>query len=128
MSWELIQHLLLHTYASVINIMFLHQNLNGLPKQLPNKINKVPCTICYTPKMTTLPKVTTFDNTNFKPGKIIHMGIAFNKVTHIQGFTSMLTLVCVKNRTLWVFPTASKISPVCTIRFILTTLKNEIYS
>ena len=37
----------------------------------------------------------------------------------------MITVVCEKTRMLWVFPTATKISPVCIIQFILTKLMNE---
>ena len=37
----------------------------------------------------------------------------------------MLTVFCEKNRIIWAFPTASKITPICIIHFILTTLKNE---
>ena len=40
----------------------------------------------------------------------------------------MLTVACVKTILLWIFPTASKISPVIIICFILTTLNNEKYS
>ena len=40
----------------------------------------------------------------------------------------MLTVVCENTRILWVFPTASKISPVRIICFFLTILKNEKYS
>ena len=41
------------------------------------------------------------------------------------GFISILTVLCEKTITIWVFPTASKISPVWIIHFILTTLNNE---
>ena len=37
----------------------------------------------------------------------------------------MITDIFEKTRMLWVFPTASKRSPVCIIRFILTKIKNE---
>ena len=37
----------------------------------------------------------------------------------------MITVVCAKTRIIWVFPTASKRTPVRIIRFILTTLVNE---
>ena len=53
------------------------------------------------------------------------MYFAFYNVTSIHGFTSMVTVICEKNRILWVFPTASKISPSHIIGFILTTLNNE---
>ena len=53
------------------------------------------------------------------------MDFAFYTVTSIHGFTSMLTVVCAKNRMLWVLPNASKISPVCIIHLMMTTLMNE---
>ena len=40
----------------------------------------------------------------------------------------MITVVCDKTRTLWVFTTAPKISPVRMIFFILTMPKNEKYT
>ena len=124
MLWELINLYLLHPSDSVIKSMFHNQNLSGLPKYWPKKLNKAPCTIFYTEKMTTLPKGTTPDTTNIWPGEFIHMEFAFNNVTSIRGFTYMLTVLCVNTRILWVFPTAYKWSPALVIRFILTNLKN----
>ena len=49
----------------------------------------------------------------------------FYNVNSILGFTSMLTVLCLKTIMFWVFPTASKISPARTICFILTTLNSE---
>ena len=45
-----------------------HQNITGLPKHRPKKLNQAPCTICYTEKMKKLPKGTTVEKTNIKPG------------------------------------------------------------
>ena len=36
----------------------------------------------------------------------------------------MITVVCENTRIVWLFPTESKISPVCLIIFILTTIYN----
>ena len=58
-SWELIHHHILHPSDSVIKCICLHQTPNGLPKHHAKKTNKIPCTICYTEKITTPPKVTT---------------------------------------------------------------------
>ena len=56
------------------------------------------------------------------------MEYVFYNVTSIRGCTSMLTVVCTKTIILWVFPTASKRSPVRIILFILKTLANEQYT
>ena len=56
MSWELICHRLLHPSDSVMESMCLNQTLYGLTKHCPNKINKAPCTICYTEKNYNFPK------------------------------------------------------------------------
>ena len=61
MSWELIHHRLLHPSNSVIKSMCLQQTITKLPKELPKKINHATCTICYSEKITTLPKGTTVD-------------------------------------------------------------------
>ena len=74
------------------------------------------------------PKGTTFDTTNLQPGELIHVYFTFYNVTYIRGFTSMLTIFCERTRMIWVLPTVSKLSPVCIIRFILTTLNNEQHS
>ena len=71
------------------------------------------------------PKVTNVGTTHLQPGAVIRMYLSFYNVTSIIDFTSMLTTVCASIIMLWFFPTESKISPVCIIRFILTTLKNE---
>ena len=75
--------------------------------------------------MTNLPKGTTVDTTNLRPGEIINMDFALYNLTYIQGLTYMLPVVCIKTRMLWVFTTASERNPVRIIRFILTTLNNE---
>ena len=56
MSWELIHLRILHPSNSVMNEICRLQTLTGLPKHCPDKLNQAPCTICYTEKMTTLPK------------------------------------------------------------------------
>ena len=38
-AWELIQFCLLHPSGSVTKSVFCHQNLTGLPKQYPKRIN-----------------------------------------------------------------------------------------
>ena len=125
MSWELIHFRLLHPYESATKSMYRHQTLDGLPKNCPKKIHKAPCKIFYTEKMTTIDKGTTVDTSNLQPGELFHTDFAFYNVTPICGFTSMLTVVCTKTRMIWVLPNASKIAPVCIIKFILTTLMNE---
>ena len=67
-SWELIHIRLLHPSGSVMKAMCRHQNLDNLQKLFPKKINKAPCTVCYTSKMTMTPKGTTVDTSNFQPG------------------------------------------------------------
>ena len=94
-------------------------------KTLSKKLNQAPCTICYTSKVKIPSKGTTVDTNNLQLGEHIHVDFAFYNMTYICGFTSMLTTVCPKTRMLWLFPTAYKWCPVCIIRFILTTLKNE---
>ena len=71
------------------------------------------------------PKGTTIDTTNIQPGELIHTYFDLYNVTSIQGFTYMLTVVCEKNRMIWVFTNTSKIPPVQIIHFILIALNNE---
>ena len=75
--------------------------------------------------MTTFPKVTKVETINLQRGELINMEFALYNVTYIRGLTSIITVVCSNTRILWLFPTASKLSPVCIFRFILTALKNE---
>ena len=75
--------------------------------------------------MTAFPKVKTVETTKIKPGELIHISCAFYNVTSARGFTSMLTVVCENTSTIWVFPTASKISLVRIICFVLTKSRNE---
>ena len=105
--------------------MFRPKTLDVLSKHCPNKINKLPCKIFYTSKMTTLHKVKIVDTSNLQPGELMRMYFAFYNVTSIRGFTSILTVICEKTIMLWSFPTESKLSPVCTIHSIITTLNNE---
>ena len=124
MPWEIIHCRLLHPYGSFMKAMCCHKNITVPPKHRPKKIYQAPLTICYTSKMMTFPKGTTFEKTKLQPGELIHMEFAFYNVTSIRGFTSMIDVVCAKTRMIWVFTNASKRSPVCIIQFILTSLKN----
>ena len=105
--------------------MCRHKNLDGLPKHFPKKIHKAPGTVCYTTKTTTINKGTAVDTSYLQPVELVYIDFSFYKITSICGFTFIITVVCAKTRILWVFPTASKITPVHVIRFILTTLMNE---
>ena len=100
-SWETIQLHLIHPSESVMKAMFCHQNLNVLPKYCPKKLNKAPCTIYCTEKMTIFPKATTVDRSNIQPVQPIHTRFAFYNVDSIRGFTSVLTFVCEKTRIIW---------------------------
>ena len=89
-----------------------HPTLTGLPKHCPKKLNQEPCTICYTAKMTTFPKVTTVDTNDLQLGELIHMDFVFYNVNSTNGFTSMINVVFTKTRMLWLFPNVSKQPPV----------------
>ena len=125
MSWELIHFRLLHPSESFMKAMGHHQTLNGLPKPRPKKLNRAPCTIRYTAKMTTFPKITTVDNSNIQLGELIHIYFALYNVTSICEFTSMLTVISTKTIMIWSLSTEYKQSHVRIIHFILTTLNNE---
>ena len=105
--------------------MCRHQTLYGLPKHCPKKINKSPCTIFYTAKMTTINKNTTVDTIKLQRGELIQIYSALHNVTPICGLKSMLDFVFTNIRMLWVSPTVYKRAPVCIIRFIPITLDNE---
>ena len=124
MSWEIIHRRLIHPSDSVIKSMFHHQTLTYIPKHFPKKLNQSQCTICYTAKMTAIPKRTKVYKTNLQPVEIIHMYFVFYNVTSIRGFTSLLTVLCENTRILWLFPNTSKRYLVCIIRVILRTLNN----
>ena len=65
------------------------------------------------------------DTSNIQPVEHVYIDSAFYNVTSIHGFISMITVVCVKTRMLWVFSTASKRAPVRITQFILTKMMNE---
>ena len=97
MSRYLINPRLLHPYENVMKAICCHQNLYGLPKHCSRKIHKAPCTIFYTEKMTTINKgpiatPVTFNQENFFIWSL--------HVPSDHSFTSVLTVVCAKNRML----------------------------
>ena len=92
--------------------MCCHNTLNVLSKTFPNNVNEAPCTACFTAKTTIFPKGTTFDITYLQEVELIHMKFVFYNVTSVQGFTSMLSVVCEKTRMVCILPTDSKKSPV----------------
>ena len=65
-SWEIIHCRLLHSYDSVMKAMCCPQTQDGLPKNCPKKIHKVPFTICYTQKMTNINKVKIVETSNLQ--------------------------------------------------------------
>ena len=50
--------------------------------------------------MTTINKGISVDTSNLQLGELVHMDFAFYNVTYIHGFTSILTVVCEKTRTI----------------------------
>ena len=97
-SWEIIHYRLLQPYYSVMKIMCRHKTLNGLPKHFHNKLNKSPCAICYTAKLTSFNKGTTVGTNNLQPLELMHMQFAIYNVTSICGFTSVITVFYTNNR------------------------------
>ena len=55
--------------------------------------------------MTNLPKGKTVYTNNLQPEELIKMEFYLYSVTFVQGFAYMLTLLCAKNRIVWVFTT-----------------------
>ena len=94
------------------------------PFKNPNK-NATPCTIFYTAKMKIFLKGKTVDTTKLQLVGILHPDFEFYNITSIYGFVSIITFVCAKTRIIWSFFSASKQSPVITVRFIPATLDNE---
>ena len=72
-----------------------------------------------------LTKGTTVETTNFHPGELIHMDLAFYVVTPINGFTSIPTFLYENTRILRVFPNAPKRDTVRNICFTLTIFKSK---
>ena len=66
MSWELIRRHLLHPSESVMKSMYHHQSLDGLPKQIPRKIHKVPFKFCYKAETKNINKGATVDTSNLQ--------------------------------------------------------------
>ena len=56
MTWLIIHYFVLHTYYSVMKVIFHHQTLTSLQKHCPKK-NTTPCTVFYL-KNCNLPKGT----------------------------------------------------------------------
>ena len=111
MSWKLIHWRILHPSDIGMKLILLHQNINGLPKNCPNKINKASCKTCYTEKITTFPKGKTFNITNLCQGELIQIISAFYNMTSIWIFTSMFTVLCARTRMLSIFTTAKQKKP-----------------
>ena len=89
MAWEIIHCRLIHPSDIVIKSMCHHQTLDGIPKHFPNKLNKSPCTICYTEKMTTFPQGSTVDISNLKPSLLTVINMQINgdaQQRHQQNF------------------------------------------
>ena len=68
---------------------------------------------------------TTVETTNLQLGDILDLDFTFYHVILVCGFTEILTVVCANTRILWIFPTASKLSPVRIICFVQKKLNNE---
>ena len=101
MPWELINHHQIHLSESVMEAMFCHKTLTGLPKHCPKTINEAPCTVCSTSNMNIFSIGRIVDTTSLIPGELLHTYFFFYNFIYIQGFTSMLTVVCTKTIMLW---------------------------
>ena len=109
MTWKSV-----HKYFPKI----IHKNIKSI---VTTTLKKAPCPISFTANMTNFPKGTTVVTTNLQPGELIHLDFAFYNVNYIWFSTYILTVLSKNIRIMWVFPTASKRSPVRIIRLILTT-------
>ena len=66
MPQELIHFRLLYSYEIVIEVIWHHQTITGIPKQYPKEITEATHTVCYAENMTTTPKGKTVDTTNIQ--------------------------------------------------------------
>ena len=84
-----------------------NQTLTSLQKQYHKKTNKTKFTTFFNARTTIFLRGTTVDTPNLQKGELLHMDFEFYNVTSIQGFNSILTVVCTKIIGIWIFLTES---------------------
>ena len=76
-------------------------------------------------KATKIPRGPTIDVLEFPPGFMLQMDFSFFNVEIIHGFTSTFVAICSASSRPFKFTSRGKRPPLDTIKFIVTTLRNQ---
>jgi hypothetical protein len=71
------------------------------------------------------PKGPTASTAHLLPGQLLHLDFGFWDIPSHHGFTSMLLIIDVKTRMLWLLCTANKRPPLKILDYFLSTLRKE---
>ena len=64
---------------------------------------------------------------SYKPGEFFCMDFSFLNTPSIRGFTLLLSIICMKTRYSFIFPTRNKRPPLSTINWFIQTLRCQSY-
>ena len=97
--------------------------LNRIPHNVTKFHNEYACPICILTKATKMKqnKITPSRAVHQK-GELLCMDYSFWNEKSIRGFTSLLSVICMKTRFAFAFPTRHKRPPLATISWLISTL------
>ena len=103
-----------------------NQNLmDGLPSRIEDFHDKYNCPVCALTKKTRVPKNKTSVRIKYQPGEYLALDYSFWNIKSIQGFTALLSVVCISTRFSFAFPTRSKRPPLATIQWLIKVLQQQ---
>ena len=116
-----------HRNLDMIIKMQKHKLMNGIPSNINKFHDTYNCPICLLSNSTKMPRTKHRCKDAYKAGEFFCMDFSFWNATSIRGFTSLLSIICMKTRYSFVFPTRNKRPPLATIQWFISTLRRQGY-
>ena len=96
--------------------------MSGIPSNIHRFHDTYKCPICLLTNATKIPRIKHRLKDDYQPGEFFCMDFSFWNTPSIRGFTSILSIICMKTRYSFVFPTRHKHPPLATVKWFIGTL------
>jgi len=117
-----------HRSLAMILQMKKHNLMNRLPSDIHHFHHSYKCPICLLTAATKLPRSKIRSKEHFKPGDFFCLNHSFWTTSSIRGFTSILTVIYIKTRYSFTFPTCNKGLSLATIAWFINKLRKQGFS
>ena len=100
--------------------------MHGIPTNVTKFHNEYTCPICILTKTTRVKRNKAIPSRfPYSKGELLCMDFSFWNVKSIRGFTALLSVICMKTRFSFAFPTRHKRPPLATIDWLIQILRKQ---